>query len=371
MRMDHSEARDIGERLAALEAVLPRKGRVLIFTHDYPDPDALAAAGALHLLLEKRFHLRSRIVFSGTAERAENRELLRHFRYKWSHADQLHVPKRTLRALFVDCQPWSGNISVPKFARPVAVFDHHPMLRDHSRPGLFIDLRPRMGACASVLQEYLAACDITPPPWLASCLVYAILAETIDFTRGFQPLDREAYLALSGRANLRMLGRIRNAPLPQLYFSLLQEAIANTRLYGRIAWSHLPEVPQPEIIADIADRLARLERISWSFCSGLHAGRLIVSLRSSRRDARCGKLLQRAFHGEGSAGGHDRMAAGSLDVSHLSGEERTKRVEEITLRLLKQLDRRHAQRTDTDEIQTRPLARVEEPTAPDAPAQPD
>lgn len=355
---------EVAARLAALAAKLPPKGPVWIFTHDYPDPDALASAGALHLLLKRQFNRHSQIVFTGVAARAENRLMAKHFRFRWMPTERVSTGRRRLTsALYVDCQPWAGNIQMPAAARPVAVFDHHSAGRRIQKDGLFVDIRPELGATASMMWEYLHACEIAPPPWLATCLCYAILTETTEFTRSFTALDRQAYLALLSRADLKMLGQIRNAPLPQPYFAKVHESIAHTRLYGRIAWTHVENVPNPEVVPEIADRLIRLERITWSFCTGLTNGQMTVSLRSSRRDSRCDRVLKKAFAGEGSSGGHDRMAAGAMDISAIPIEQQREQVQEFTRRLLRRLDPRHALRDEDEALESRKLTPVVSPGA--------
>lgn len=366
-------AEDWGRRLEELAAVLPRHGRVLVVPHDYPDPDAMASAGAMHLLLEHRFRLHARIAFSGVVARAENREMLRHFRYKWWPMEDVRAPRRgTLPAVVVDAQPRAGNISLPRWSSPVAVFDHHPEGRGVREKVAFVDIRPRTGACASMLHGYLAACDIPVPPWLAACMAYAISTETVDFTRGFTDLDRTAYLTLLQRANLRTLGAIVHAPLPALYYAQFKQAIDRARIRGRVAWSHLDDSPQPELVPQIADSLARIERISWTFCSGFHGDTLIVSMRSKRRDARCGSLLKRVFRGRGPAGGHDRMAAGSMSAAGLDAAAREALVEDIQHRILRQIERRggEAEKPDPGPPPSRPLAVPEGGPPPSPPAVP-
>ena len=362
-----STPEEIGERLVRLQAALPARGRVLIVPHDHPDPDALATAGALHLLLEKRFGLRSQIVHSGMVARAENREMARHFRYRLAGLDTMRVPRRSVPALFVDARPGSGNVTTPRWMKPVAVFDHHPVPHGWAPPpGAFSDIRPSIGACASLLQEYLAVSSIPVPSWLASCMVYAVGVETVDFTRGGSPVDREAILALLPRASLRILGAIKHAPLPPLYFTQLQEAIANARLYGRVVWSHLAEVPHPEIVPEIADRLARIERISFSFCTGFHGDSLVVSIRSNRRDARCGSIIRAAVGGLGPSGGHDRMAAASIPVGGMAPPDREALVERVRHSLLKRMERRSPSRSAPGTLPSRRLAPAATEAAPPA-----
>ena len=345
------------QRLDAFAAALPPRGTVLILPHDYPDPDALASAAAMHLLLEKHCHRASQIVFSGMVARAENRVLLRHFRYRWRLLKDFKPTQgKSYPAVFVDARPWSGNTTVPDCATPVAVFDHHKL---HGRQGahddLYLDVRPKLGATASMLLEYLGAADVSVPTWLAAAMAYAIATETMDFTRPFEQADLKAYVALIGRANLRMLGEIRNAPLPQAYFAGMKTAIARARVYGRTAWSHLPSVDQPEFVAEIADRLVQIERITWSFCTAFHGDRLLVSLRSNRREAACASVLRRAMPRGGESGGHERLAAGALDVTGLSDEQRGALQRQLERKLIRRIERRTAGRGETPAELSRPL----------------
>lgn len=348
---------EIAQRLSELGSAFPAHGPIWIFTHDYPDPDAMASAAALHLILREYFKRNSRILFSGSTARAENREMNKHFRFHTTSTERVRTGrKRAIPALFVDSQPWSGNIQVPPAARPIGVFDHHPLNRRTKSEGLFLDIRPGVGATASIMWEYLNACSIVPPAWLATCMCYAILTETRQFTRSFTPLDRQAYLALLGRADLKMLGRIQQAPLPQGYFASLQEGYAHTRFYGRIAWTHLESAPNPELISEIADQLLRLERMTWSFCTGVIGDQFYISMRSARRDSRCDRILKKVMGAQGSAGGHDRMSAGTMDWSGLSEEERNERRHAFTRALLRRLDPRHAARDDEEALESRRLA---------------
>lgn len=342
----------------ALGEVLPRRGHVLILTHDYPDPDAMASSAALHLILAKHFKCQSVLAHSGLVTRAENRQMLRTIPYHFHQTASL-APRRGFKsALFVDSKPTVGNTTVPDFIRPIGVIDHHPMGHKPLPSECLTDIRPEAGACASLLWEYLQAAEVPIPPWLASCMVYAIITETMDFTRPFQPADLDAYIDLLPRANMRQLGTIRNATLAPQFFAEFQEAIANARIYANIAWSHLDHAMEPEIVAQFADRLILLERVSWSFCTAFHQDNLIISLRSDRRGVDCGTLLKRVFANRGSAGGHERMAAGMISASDLGPEERTALKNSLVRSLLNRIDKRLAATTDGIETLCRPLVEI-------------
>ena len=91
--LNQKDAADVPEVIRRLGDVLPARGRVLLIPHNYPDPDALASAAGMHLLLSRQFGVRGRILFTGTVSRAENREMLRQIRYSWGLLAQEDPPE--------------------------------------------------------------------------------------------------------------------------------------------------------------------------------------------------------------------------------------------------------------------------------------
>ena len=77
---------------------------------------------------------------------------------------------------------------------------------------LFLDVRVESGATVTMLYEYLSACGITIPTWLASMMVYAVATETLDLSRNCAMPDLQAYLGLLSRANMKILGQIHSIP---------------------------------------------------------------------------------------------------------------------------------------------------------------
>ncbi len=339
--MESAVIAEVERLLDELGAKLPLRRQVLILPHDYPDPDALASAAALQLLIKERWRLHSRIVFSGAVSRAENRELLRHFKSKWISPQQWRGARRNVPAIFVDTAPWLGNVTAPPFVRPIAVFDHHQHGKRKADGALFADLSPGFGALTTRLAECLTVAGIPPPQWLASVMAYAIATETFDFTRHASARDLEAYTALLPRCNPKVLGQIKNAALPRAYYGYLVEAVQRATTYGRVSWTHLPTVSHPEIVAEIADLLLRMERITWSFCTAFTENRLMISLRSELSNVNCARLLRPLIEKrEGSSGGHGQIAAGYVDVAGLSEAAREQRREALVNRLIAAIEGR-------------------------------
>ena len=327
-------------RLADLAAVLPRGHRVLIIPHDFPDPDALAAASAFHVLLDKKFGVHSQIAFSGDVSRAENKELLRRLCCRWHRLSDLHRSGADMPCILVDTAPWSRNVTLPRAAKVLAVIDHHEHRLKSTRPVPYCDIRAGTGATTTLAFEYLKAAGVEPPRWLAAIMAYAIVSETLDLSRETAADDLRAYIDLVAHADLRVVGKIRHAPLVRGYYARLQEALAEARVLDGVIWSHLSHTEQPEIVAEVADLLLRMEGARWSFCTAHMNGRIFVSIRSNKAGARCSRILRSAIGRHGAAGGHDQMAAGYLEAGDVTGFDR----EEKRLDLARTLVRRMARR---------------------------
>lgn len=328
------------DRLEQLGEALPRGKRILIIPHDFPDPDALAAAAAFHTLLDEKFGLYSQIAFSGEVSRAENKELLRRLRCRWHRLSDLRKPGQNAICILVDTAPWSRNVTLPPGAKVLAVIDHHEHRRPARAGALFCDIRDEAGASTTMAYEYLKAAGIEPPRWLAAIMSYAIASETLDLSREAGAEDLRAYIELVSRADLRIVGRIRHAPLVRGYYARLQEALSGARTVGPVVWTHLTQVEQPEIAAEVADLLLRMSGIRWSFCTADLPGRVFVSIRSNKPGVHCGRILRRVIGRNGAAGGHDQMAAGYLMTGDAAGLERDERRLELARQLVRRMVRR-------------------------------
>lgn len=337
--MNDTPSQPLHETIEQLAGVLPRRHRMLILPHDFPDPDALASAAGLHILLDRAFGVQSQIAFSGDVSRAENKELLRRLRCRWHRMADLKPSLAPTPCILVDTAPWSRNVTIPKWARVIGVIDHHEHRPEKSVQPPFCDIRPDAGATTSIVHDYLEKAGIEPPRWLAAVMAYAILSETQDMSRETSPDDLRAYIDLVGKADLRIVGRIRHAPLVRGYFERLQEALSEAKKLDDVVWTHLNYTEQPEIVAEVADLLLRMEGVRWSFVTAHLGSRVFVSIRSNKRGVHCSRILRRAIGRSGAAGGHDQMAAGYIDVSGLGAFEREEKRIELARGLVRRMHR--------------------------------
>jgi nanoRNase/pAp phosphatase (c-di-AMP/oligoRNAs hydrolase) len=335
LALDLNRSREFSERF--IEWVRG-KGRVLIVAHDNPDPDSLASALALKHLILKQTGQPVTIGFGGIIGRGENRVMFKELQIDAVPIEGLDLDDFSVVCL-VDTQPGTGNNSFPA-DRPVhLVIDHHP-IRDLCTSCRWTDIRPDYGACATILLEYLLAQNVSFGTKLATSLFYAIKSETQDLGREGLKADREAYLYLLPLANSRILFNITHPKVPQEYFFSYNKAIANSRIYGDVLVFNLYEIENPDIVAEMADFLLRMEGIQVVLGMGRFESMEILSLRTQTHDVMAGEVIRKVVDGLGTAGGHHKTAGGQ--IRPMEGNQAVQRELEATLtrRLLTTLGRK-------------------------------
>jgi len=302
-----SLAKEMSDKL--LKAALG-KGKILIVTHDNPDPDSLASAFCLKHLFLIRNGVEATVAFGGVIGRGENRAMVRELEIKAVPLDGLDVTQFGLVCM-VDTQPGTGNNSYPEGAPVHLVIDHHP-LRRKTAECRFYDVRPDYGASATILYEYLMAQKVDIHTKMATILFYAIKSETQDLGREWCRADREAYLDLLPLSNNRILFRITRPEVPREYFLSYSKAITNARLYECTLVFNLYEIHNPDIVAEMADFLLRMEGVDMVLGMGCYEHKEVLSLRTSRPEIRAGCFMRELLGGLGTAGGHGLTAGGQI-----------------------------------------------------------
>jgi nanoRNase/pAp phosphatase (c-di-AMP/oligoRNAs hydrolase) len=331
---------------------LGKGGRWLVLTHDNPDPDALASALILTRVLRSAFQQKVTTAYGGIIGRAENREMFKTLRLRFSHVRHLNM-KRYQHFALVDTQPKSGNNQLPPRVTPDIVIDHHPV-RTTTQNGPFYDIRPKYGATATILAEYLMASGVRSTHSIATALIYAIRSETQDFAREYAGPDKAIYDLFFPQANHRLLARIQSPRLPLTYFSNLHDALENLEAVDTLILTHLGPVEQPDIVPEIADLLLRMEGKTWSLCTGQFNDRLYLSIRTSNPRAEAGALMHRLLERRGKGGGHGMIAGGWVDLSKLPAEaDRRKLQKQLGLRLAREL-KKNPEKVARIELRTAP-----------------
>ena len=307
-------------RLTELREAVAVARRILVVTHDNPDPDSVASAAAFQQIF-RHMDKDAEIGSGGELGRSENRTMCRLMGF-----DLLSIYDIDLKSydffLFVDTQPGSGNNSLvlPEGVR-YGIIDHHIPGVDWPHDPCFADIREHYGATATIAYEYLLARNLKVDVPLATALYYAIRTETSDMGRGGIKADRDVYLKLHSKLDWEVLHEIVQSRVSANYFVVMKEAVERARQYGEALVVDLGPVHHPDIVAEVADSFMRLENINWVMVWGWREQGVVFSLRH-HLEPHAGRLARRLVEGLGSAGGHTQMAGGQVSIEGTDLEER-------------------------------------------------
>ena len=368
------QRKSAGERrIQQLRSLLADRRNILVLMHNDPDPDAIAAGYALERLIR---HLLPAAPITlghgGMIGRAENRTMAQLI---IPHA--LRIPTFEAAAvlpaydaiLLVDTQPSAGNHLLYEVDYPpeemILAVDHHPPKRSQTR-AVIHDVRPEVGAAATLMAEYVATAEMEIDETLATALFYGIKSDTRGLSRHTTDLDIWAYSALRNFVNTDLLNQIEHVQLPRSYFRGISDALLNTMLYrcsdtdlakaqgnedaeqseadgdeqpctGYISISLLFQMKRPDMASEVADLMLRMEDVSWAICLGIFEDRLVISVRADKLNAQAGRMVRAIVGKNGTAGGHDIMAGGRIHMPNATPAQRIAELHALVPRFLQGL----------------------------------
>ena len=301
------------EKLLNLYKALEGNNQLLIIPHNDPDPDAIASSVGLRYLVLEKYGIEAQIYYSGMIGRSENKAFVKYLNYPMKKLD-LNVFQNKLPIALVDTQPGIGNNPLPDDISAAIVIDHHP-LKAKSLDVIFADVRPEIGATATIVTEYLREAELDLPAILATALFYGIKTDTMGLGRGANLEDAKAYFYLQPKVDDDVLVQIENAQVPSTYFESLTKALNTARVYDRdLVICYIGTMKYPDLGAEIADLFLRLQEVKWVICMGVYKDSLILSTRSRSRLLSAGFLIREIIGDLGVAGGHGTMAGGQIPL---------------------------------------------------------
>ena len=274
------------------------------------DPDSIASAMAVKRLLWRKV---SSVTISNinTIKRPDNIAMIRLLGVDLVPIKNI-VKDSFNRFVIVDSQPNHNQIFTEY--PPHVIIDHHP---DTSASAPFVDIRPKYGATATIMTEYLRAAKIKPSSKLATGLFYAIKTDTDNFVRQTLIEDVRAFQFLYRHSNLHLINKIEQSELTVDFLKYFKIALDNKRVLKGHMFAHLGPVVNPDICVIIADFFLKISSVNWSIVSGLYSKKLVIVFRNDglRKDA--GKVAKQSFGQIGSAGGHKSMARAEIPFTDL------------------------------------------------------
>ncbi len=319
------------EKLRRLQSQFSGDDQVLILIN--ADPDAIASAMALKRLLWRKV---AGVVVANTnvITRPDNLAMIRLLGVSLVFIDDLDLGRFSRLAL-VDSQP-NHNPAFSGLTFQV-IIDHHP---DTGIKAPFVDIRPRYGATATMMTEYLRAAKIKPSTKLATGLYYAIKTDTDDFRRQAALEDVRAFQYLFRHANIHMARKIEQSDLKVEFLKYFKRAFNQMRIRKGRVFVHLGPVANPDICVLVADFFMRVASIGWSIVSGTCDQKLIVVFRNDGIRKNAGNVAKKSFGAIGSAGGHKGMARAELGLDALQPEVKYQDERKLFQWIIKKIEKR-------------------------------
>ena len=156
---------------------------VYIQTHNFPDPDAIASAYGLSVLLD-RYGISSSICYRGRIERYTTNGLVERLGIKMMNIESASSLNPNDEIILVDSQKGNTNI-IDTDGDEIICIDHHPTF-ENSRNVIYryADIRPELGACSTIIAEYYIENNVPFDTKVATALIYGIKSDTMGLSRG-------------------------------------------------------------------------------------------------------------------------------------------------------------------------------------------
>lgn len=301
--------------------------RVLIQTHNFPDPDAMAAAFGLQFLLRTQ-KIESILVYDGTISKFSDLKIIDYANMEIFNANELDL-KEDDYIVIVDAQKYNKNCT-DLIGDEVACIDHHPTVIECEYK--YRDVR-LCGACSTLIAEYIIEAGIVPTKEVATMLIYGIKMDTADFMRGVSELDAKMYYKLFRYADHEFINRLQINQIDIADLKAYGAAIGNISLYKDIGYACIPFDCPNSLVAIISDFILALEQVNFSVIYAIREEGYRFSVRSEVDHLDAGKILKDALQTgiNGNGGGHCFMAGGFLPTEEVEklGDNPRKKLEEI------------------------------------------
>lgn len=290
-------------------------GKLAIAVHNNPDPDAISSALGLKEIAGS-VGVKAEIVYKGNIGHHENKAFVNLLDIDLNPSKDFKASDYKKIAMIECSVPGVNNLLLPDTQVGI-VIDHHQADIDEVKAE-YVDIRPNIGATATIMTKYLQDLEIPIKTELATALLYGIKVDTNDFRRNTDPADLIAAAYLYPLANHDILSRIETPPRSIEEIDILGEAIKNREIKGSYLISNVGTIRNRDTLAQAADYLLTLEGITTTIVFGIGEDHIYISGRSRDVRVNIGKVMQDSF-GEDKAGGHAALAGAQIPLGVFGG----------------------------------------------------
>lgn len=289
-------------------ADIVRSRKTYIQTHNFPDADAIASAYGLQHLLSSEGII-AKLCYVGKIDKLNTAQMVKLLEIDMVvMTDEKDVVEED-NIIIVDAQKYNANIR-DCVGNEIACIDHHPILFDPKYE--YLDIRPDVGACSSIIAEYFFKDAIEMPVNVATALLYGIKMDTQDLSRGVSDLDIDMYYYLFKRADRNLIKKMHINTMEFADLNSYAQAIESIQVFDYVGLSRIDGFCPDALIASISDFILSLKEIDISIVYNVRQDGIKFSIRSEIESCDAGKIIQKALEGYGSGGGHASMAGGFI-----------------------------------------------------------
>ncbi|MDZ7702062.1 MAG: DHH family phosphoesterase [Halobacteriales archaeon] len=294
-------------------------GTLGVYTHDNPDPDAIASAVALRELAAA-VGVDAEVCYFGEISHQENRAFVNLLELELTQLDAEEFdPERHDAYALVDHTRPGVNDQLPPDLPVDIVIDHHPQREPVDVR--FEDRRPALGATSTMLADYYRWLGIVPGTTIATALLYGIRVDTRNFGRELAEADVEAAAYLLEWADQDLLDQIESPSVTADTLDTIARAIKHRVRAGSVLASSVGRIHDRDALAQAADELLTMDGVTTTLVFGFLEGTVYASARTRGTDVDIGETLRQAYGQIGSAGGHVDMAGAQLPMGILGEVE--------------------------------------------------
>lgn len=288
--------------------------RVFIQTHNFPDPDAIACAYGLSELLKAK-GVDAEICYKGSIERTVTAKMVRLLNInvkEYMRSDEFNEEDEII---LVDAQKGNSNI-IDMNGHEIICIDHHPIYEHIDYR--FSDIRPDVGACASIIASYYFDNNIDMSKEVATALLYGIKMDTADMKRGVSQLDLDMFYKLYMMADRNILTDLDSSVLHFDDIKAYKDALSTIDIREDVCFACAGYECKESLIAAICDFTLTLDGINLSIVYSPKKDGIKLSIRSGGKYL-SGVMTVKALKGIGTGGGHDNMAGGYVPYGKEEG----------------------------------------------------
>jgi nanoRNase/pAp phosphatase (c-di-AMP/oligoRNAs hydrolase) len=291
------------------------EGKFAIIVHNNPDPDAISSAMGLKEIAGS-VGVKAEILYKGQIGHHENKAFVNILDVELDQSKDFKSSEYRKIALIECSVPGVNNLLPPD--TPVSIIIDHHQADIEEVKAEYVDIRPNIGATATIMTKYLQDLEIPIKTELATALLYGIKVDTDDFRRNTDPADFMAAAYLYPLANQEILTKFETPSRSVEEIDVLGEAIKNREIKGSYLISNVGTIRNRDTLAQAADYLLTLEGITTTIVFGLGEDHIYISGRSRDVRINIGKVMQDAF-GADKAGGHAMLAGAQIPLGVFGG----------------------------------------------------